>query len=167
MNNISKMLLNIIFRKYVSVSRGLKTNSYLVTGEKNIIDIKNFNFLKKLLIITSWVSRFICSVKSRICGKKSNLKNYLNGGEINDSKNLWLQISQEELIDSDKFENLKKLLRLKEDEIGLYLCTARISQNSSIIYETRNPIILNRNHVLTKLLRIAITVLNTIENGIH
>ena len=53
MNNISKMLLNIIFRKYVSVSRGLKTNSYLVTGEKNIIDIKNFNFLKKLLIITS------------------------------------------------------------------------------------------------------------------
>ena len=137
--------------------RIVKTNSFLITGEKkkniqNIIDIKNFSTLKKLLIITSWVLRFICNVKSRICGKKSNLKNYLNSGGINNSKNLWLQISQEELINSDKFENLKNSLRLKEDEIGLYRCTARISQNSSIPYETRNPIILNRNHLLTKLI---------------
>ena len=50
-------------------------------------------------------------------------------------------------------------MRLIEDEIGLSRCTARISQNSSIPYETRNPIILNRNqksnqrnHVLTKLI---------------
>ena len=45
-----------------------------------------------------WVLRFICNVKSKIGGKKSNLENYLNSGEINYSKNLWLQISQEELI---------------------------------------------------------------------
>ena len=57
-------------------------------------------------------------MKSRICDKKSNLKNHLNSGEINNSKNLWLQISQEELINSDKFENLKNSLRLKEDEIA-------------------------------------------------
>ena len=73
----------------------VKTNSYLVIGEKkkniqNIIDVKNFGTLKKFLIITSWVLRFLCNVKSRICGKKSNLKNYLNSGEINNSKNLWL-----------------------------------------------------------------------------
>ena len=43
-------------------------------------------------------------------------------------------------------------MRLIEDEIGLSRCTARISQNSSIPYETRNPIILNRNHLLTKLI---------------
>ena len=83
--------------------RIIKTNSYLVTDEKkkniwNTTDIKNFSTLKKLLIITSWVLRFICNVKSRICGKKSNLKNYLNSGEVNNSENLWLQISQEELI---------------------------------------------------------------------
>ena len=59
-------------------------------------------------------------MKSKICGKKSNLENYLNSGEINNSKNLWLQISQEKLINSDKFENLQNSLRLKEDEIGLY-----------------------------------------------
>ena len=117
-----------------------------------ILPLKNRGTLKKLLIITSWVLRFICNVKSRICGKKSNLKNYLNSGEINNSKNLWLRISREELINSDKFKNLKNSLRLKEDEIGLYRCTARMSQNSSIPYETRNPIILNRNHVLTKLI---------------
>ena len=99
--------------------RIVKTNSYLVTGEKkkniqNIIDVKNFGTLKKLLIITSWVLRFLCNVKSRICGKKLNLKNYLNSGEINNSKNLWLWISREELINSDKFENLKNSLWLKE-----------------------------------------------------
>ena len=75
------------------------------------------------------------------------MKNYLNSGEINNSKNLWLRIGQEELINSDKFENLKNSLQLKEDEIALYQCTARISQNSLIPYETRNPITLNRNHV--------------------
>ena len=80
------------------------------------------------------------------------MKNYLNSGEINNSKNLWLWIGQEELINSDKFESLKNSLQLKEDEIGLYQCTARISQNSLIPYETRNPITLNRNHVLTKLI---------------
>ena len=87
----------------------------------------------------------------RICGNKSNLKNHLNSGEINNSKNLWFQISQEELIDSHKFENLKTSLRLKKDEIEIYRCTARVSQNSSIFYETRNPIISNRNHFLMKL----------------
>ena len=105
--------------------RIVKTNSYLVTSEKkknirNIIDINNFSTLKKLLIITSWILRFIYNVKSKIFGKKSNLENYLNSGVINNSKNLWLQICQEELINSDKFENLKNLLRLKKDEIGLY-----------------------------------------------
>ena len=117
-----------------------------------IIDINNFSTFKKLLIISSWVLRFTCNVNSKICGKKSNLKNYLGSGEINNSKNLWLQISQEELINNDKFENLKNLLRLKENEIGLYRCTARISQNSSILYETRNRIILNRKNLLTKLI---------------
>ena len=76
--------------------------------------------MKKLLIITSWVFCFIQNAKSRICGKKLNLKNYLNSGEINNSKNLWLRIGQEELSNSDKFENLKNSLQLKEDEIGLY-----------------------------------------------
>ena len=83
--------------------RIIKTSRYLISGEKkiniqNIIDIKNFSTLKKLLIITSWVLRFTRNVKSRICDKKSNLKNYLNRGEISNSKNLWLKISQEELI---------------------------------------------------------------------
>ena len=44
-------------------------------------------------------------MKSKISGKKLNLKNYLNSGEINNSKSLWLQISQEELINSGKSEN--------------------------------------------------------------
>ena len=118
--------------------------------------------MKKLIIITSWVLRFICNVKSRICGKKSDLRNYLK------TKNVWLQISQEELINSGKFENLKNSLQLKEDEIGLYRCTARITQNSSMPYETRNPIISKRNHVLTKLIvEDSITILNTTEKGIH
>ena len=64
-------------------------------------------------------------MKSKISGKKLNLKNYLNSGEINNSKSLWLQISQEELINSGKFENFKNSMRLKEDEIALYRCTLR------------------------------------------
>ena len=137
--------------------RIVKTNSHLVTGEKkknvqNITDVKNFTTLKKLLIIASWVLRFICNVKSRICGNISNLKNHLTSSEINNSKNLWFQISHEKLINSHNFESLKNLLRLKQDEIGLYRYTARVSQISLILYETRNAIILNRNRLLTELI---------------
>ena len=60
--------------------------------------------------------------------------------------------NQSRRINSDKFENLKNSLRLKEDEIGLYRCTARKSQSSSTPSENRNPIILNRNNLLTKLI---------------
>ena len=52
-------------------------------------------------------------MKSRICGKKSNLKKYLNSGEINNSKNLWLRIRQEELININKFEKLKNFVTIK------------------------------------------------------
>ena len=102
--------------------RIVKTNSYLVTSEKKkniqkIVDIKNFSTLKKLLIITWWVLRFTCNMKSKIVGKKLNLKNYLNSGQISNSKFLRLQIIQIELINGDKFENFKNSLRLKEDEI--------------------------------------------------
>ena len=120
-NNISRKQTKIDIDDSLSNrcnGRIIKTNSYLVTSEekkniRNIIDIKNFSTLKKLLIITSWVLRFICNVKSRICGKKSNLKNYLNSGEVNNSENLWLQIIQEELINGNKFENLKKFVTIK------------------------------------------------------
>ena len=120
-NNISRKQTKIDIDDSLSNrcnGRIIKTNSYLVTGEekkniRNIIDIKNFSTLKKLLIITSWVLRFICNVKSRICGKKSNLKNYLNNGEVNNSENLWLQIIQEELINGNKFKNLKKFVTIK------------------------------------------------------
>ena len=39
---------------------------------------------------------------------------------MNNSKDLWLQISQEELINSGKLEKSKNSLLLKEDEIGIY-----------------------------------------------
>ena len=59
--------------------RIVKTNSYLVTGQKkkniqNIIDIKNFSTLKKLLIITPWLLRFICNVKSKIVARNQTWK---------------------------------------------------------------------------------------------
>ena len=42
---------------------------------------------------------------------------------------LWL------LLNSGKFENFKNSLRLKEDEIRLYRCTVRISQNTRLFYK--------------------------------
>ena len=63
-----------------------------------------------------------------------------------------MQISQEKVINSGKFENFKNSLQLKEAQLGLYQCAARISQKNSIPYENRNLIILNRHHLLTKLI---------------
>ena len=41
---------------------------------QNIIDIKNFSTLKKLLIITPWLLRFICNVKSKILARNQTWK---------------------------------------------------------------------------------------------
>ena len=91
-------------------------------------------------------------ITSKLDDKKSNLINYLTSGWINDTKTLRLQIIQAELMNSDKFKNFKYSLRLKEHEIGIYQCIARIYQNSSISYETRNPITFKGNHVSAKLI---------------
>ena len=66
-----------------------------------------------------------CEIK-KFDGKKSSLINYLNSGQINNSKTLRLQIIQAGLINSDKFKNFKYSLWLKDDEIGIYQCIARI-----------------------------------------
>ena len=62
----------------------------------------------KLLIITWWVLWFIGNVKSKISGKKLSLRNNLNGGEMNNSKHLWSQITpgaQSALQDKSDFMN--------------------------------------------------------------
>ena len=81
-NNISRKQTKIDIDDSLSNrcnGRIIKTNSYLVTGEekkniRNIIDIKNFSTLKKLLIITPWLLRFICNVKSKIVARNQTWK---------------------------------------------------------------------------------------------
>ena len=49
---------------------------------ENVIDIKRFNSLQKLLRITSWVKRFVNSLKKKVLEKKILKKPFVDSNEL-------------------------------------------------------------------------------------
>ena len=123
-----------------------------VNNIEKIIDIKRYSNFRKLLRVTSWILRFINNIKSKVSGKESIFTLYLNKEELANSKNLWLRANQRELVISDKFTDLQNSLRLQLHEDGLYRSTGRLNQGKSLPYSLKQPILLNRDHELTRLI---------------
>ena len=65
--------------------------------------------------------------------------------------NLWCKQAQITLHEESDFKRNKIQLQLFQDEKGLLQCTGRV-QNAPIAYATKHPILMPRNHHLTKLL---------------
>ena len=75
----------------------------------------------------------------------------LQSEEISCSLNLWCKQAQITLHEESDFKRNKIQLQLFQDEKGLLRCTGRV-QNAPIAYATKHPILMPRNHHLTKLL---------------
>ena len=102
--------------------------------------------------MSSWVLRFITNLKKKRQIEKLNLDKFIESSEINHAKIFWLQANQQTLEEGQNFINLKNTLRLEKDKNELYRAMSRISNVDSLTYDTKFPIILNRNHRLTELL---------------
>ena len=105
-----------------------------------------------MLRITAWVLRFVENIKAQFVGKDFILTSYLNQQEICNSKNVWLRANQRGLIFKDNFKDLENALRLKLGEDGLYRAIGRLNKGQSLPYSLREPILLNRDHELTRLI---------------
>ena len=80
---------------------------------------------------------------------------YISADELEEAKLLWLRVNQVNQLDikfNDNLKDLENSLRLRLDDNGLYRSTGRLSQGKTLPYSTKKPILLNRNHELTRLI---------------
>ncbi|XP_065679042.1 uncharacterized protein LOC124814938 [Hydra vulgaris] len=119
-----------------------------------IIQMKHLKFcvmwymLRYLLQVTSWILRFINNAKD----KKKNISKtgLITAEEIDNAKRLWIKFSQINLIDENKFKQLRKDLRLFVSD-GIYQCRGRI-ELADLEYDTKFSIFIFNNCYFAKLL---------------
>ena len=131
----------------------------------NVIDITRFSSLKKLIIVTGYVIRFLNNLKGTL--KKENinalLDNTLAIDENNNALNLWIKTEQEILQRQTDFGKLKVSLKLFVDTLGLLRLKGRF-ENAALDYDEKHPLILRslENSFFTKLI-----ILDSHERVLH
>ena len=96
--------------------------------------------------------RFIANMKKKCRNEKLYLNKFIRFSEINYTNILWLQVIQQTLEKGQNFIDLKNTLHLERDKNELHRAISRIGNTDSLSYDTKYPIILNRDHRLTELL---------------
>ena len=114
----------------------------------NIIGIKGYSDVVKLFRVTALVIRFVKNLFRKVKGDNLNLNSYVDAKEICKAKDHWVKANQVRLLKSDNYEHLKKNLSLKFDKENIIRCYGRLENKT----ENKHPIMLPRNHDLTKLL---------------
>ena len=113
-----------------------------------ILTCKNFSSLQKLLRVTAYVQRFIRSTRKN----PTNISNHaVTGEEINSSLLYWIKIAQSLLPKATEFRQWKQQFQLFLDKHGVWRCGGRLG-NADIPQPAKHPILLDRDHHLTKLI---------------
>ena len=112
----------------------------------NIIDIKAYSDIMKLFRVTTLVIRFVKNVFRKIKGDNLNLNSYIDAKEICETKVHWVKANQLRLLKSENYEHLSKNLSLIFDKESIIRCYSRLENET----ENKHPIMLSRNHDLTK-----------------
>ena len=123
-----------------------------------IVDIKKFSELQKLLRVTAWVYRYISNLRKKKEERRLD-KNNINNKQINNealvaeeltidelrkAKSMWLKTVQNNVERKDQ-------PKLFLDEEGLLRLVGRL-ENAPIPYETKHPTWLPKEHYLTSLI---------------
>ena len=117
---------------------------------ENVIEIKRFNSLLKLLKVTAWVHRFIKNLKNKLKNKEILLKPFITGTELQNVQSKWIKENQKS-FDKNKLNKLNKELKIFCDENGLLRCEGRL-KNAPLPLEAKRPILINSEHDLAKLI---------------
>ena len=113
----------------------------------NVIDVKAYSKLNRLIRVTSWVMRFVQNVKAKSQDREICLAN-LTVEEIRYAESALIKDAQVSSLRNKKdFQHLVKQLGLV-DRDGILKCKGRLS-NSDLEEGAREPIILPKEHWLT------------------
>ena len=110
-----------------------------------VLDPRRYSSEKKLLRVTAWIIRFAWN-----CSTENKVKGSLNLEEIRNAKNCWIREAHTELKRQPNYEQLKLRLGVREVN-GILKCFGRLGQ-SELELETKQPVLLPRNHPLTRLI---------------
>ena len=133
------------------------------------IECNNHSSLKKLILITGYVIRFVNNPKRSVKLRKKLIldsdlvkDDMLTVDEYNDAVQRWIKDEQCRLKQQDNYSKLEISLRLFEDKDGTIRLRGRFA-NTSLAYEEQYPIILrNKQSHFTRLM-----ILNANEEVIH
>ena len=129
---------------------------------ENVIDIKRFNSLQKLLRVTSWVKRFVNNLK-KVLKKETSKKPLVDSNELHMSQLQWISENQRS-FDKRKLQVVCKALNIFCDENELFRCEGRfdIPVRATLFALCKNQQIAfqdHRNtHVLIKIIKNIFTI---------
>ena len=119
--------------------------------EPRTYDINNYNELKTLYRVTSYILRFISNLKCKSAKKSLQLTNYVTIIELRKSRSLWIKANQRQLFTSKDYIHGERQLNLYEDKHNI-ICSRGRLENTKLPYSTKCPTVLHRAHKLSLLI---------------
>ena len=116
----------------------MKSNEF---GVGKIIDCKCFSNLKKLLIVSALVLRFVRNMKCILTGKE-RVGGEVTLLEVRNSELEWLKFEQHFIIQDSKFQKQKHSLNLYFDENDILRSETHINQIKGVVLHESQPILL-------------------------
>ena len=132
-----------------------KKSVVLIASEKvnasvgNVMNVEAFSSIQHLYRVTAWVKRFVSNLKAKQRGILVT-KGELTRDEIVNAERLWILEVQGKLKEQNNYKVLPKDLQIVEYN-KLLKCKGRLG-NSDLCFDARQPIIIPRQHHLTKLI---------------
>ena len=114
-----------------------------------IIDPNKFSNLKRLVNVTGWVQRFLTN-----CRLPMNLRRkdrILLPTEISEAETFWIKQAQAQTFPGGENEGSLTQLSPKSDGDGLLRMDGRLRFADELPYDTRHPILLPKDHPVTRL----------------
>ena len=132
-------------------------------GIEKVVEINKYSTLRKLYRVTAWVTRFCHNISRR--SKSDKREGALTLEEIVESGELWIRMAQRELRKGENYQQLVSKFGLQEDQKGVIRCKGRL-EYSEMVHETKEPIILPKEHRLT-ILQIQECHHRVLHNGVR
>ena len=153
-----EMCLILEFQKNISeMKRKDLTCSLFVAGttkpSENISQVlcpEHYSSSSRLFRVTALVFRFIARLR-KLFHSSDPPNSEVSTEKINQARLRWIRQMQTHMTQDKNFPTWKHQFGLYEDEQGLWRCGDRMS-HSSLPPSAQNPILLSKDHYLTKLL---------------
>ena len=109
----------------------------------------SFSSLRRLIRVTAWVQRFLADC--RLDRKDRTLSDTLDPDELTKAENWWLRKAQTDTFPMGEEQQSLTRLNPKKDKDGLLRAHSRLQNASELSYDAKYPILLPKDHAITKL----------------